>query len=191
MKIERLTLVVVVALALAALPGCSASNATTDDKAAVVLSVEITGGPADWPVNTFEDLNIPDMSINSRAKNPSANLSAQQDVTLREWVITPRRTDGGTVASPQWRNYYTVYVPAGGNASLSNYRIYPAEFFRQPPLLHLFPENGGYCPETGQPFIRQAFHVEVFGQTVAGRSISVSFDVTIRFYYGTPEVGNS
>lgn len=191
MKIERLTLAIVVALAVAVLPGCGNSNLSTRDKAPVFLSVEINEGPADWPVNTFADLLIPSMTINSQAKSPAGELSQQQDVTLREWVITPMRSDGGTVASPEWRNFYTVYVPANGTANVDNYRIYPAEFFRQPPLLHLFPENGGYCPETGQPFIRQTFHVEVFGQTVAGRSVSVAFDVTIRFFYGEPAEGNS
>lgn len=183
MKIERFTLAVALGLAVGMLPGCSGSNSSTDTPAAVVLSVEIEEGPADWPVDTGADLVIGRMRILSQAKSPTGDLSQQQDVTLTEWVVTPYRTDGGTKASPEWRNFYTVYVPAGGNADLENYRIYPAEFFRQAPLLQLFPENGGYDLETGQPFIRQRLHVEVFGKTVAGRRISVAFDVTIRFYY--------
>ena len=174
MKIERLILAVALALAVAVLPGCSASNSSTDTPAPVILSVEIEEGPADWPVNLAADVVIGRMSIRSQAKSPIGELSPQQDVTLTEWVVTPSRSDGGTKASPQWRNFYTVYVPAGGSANLENYRIFPAEYYRQQPLLFLFPENGGFCPETGQPYIRQRLNVEVFGQTVAGRRISVA-----------------
>ena len=65
-----------------------------------------------------------------------------------------------------------VYVPAGGSADLSNYRVYPNEFLRELPLSHLLPENGGFDPETGNSNIRQTFELQIFGQTVSGKSVA-------------------
>jgi len=123
------------------------------------------------------------MTISSHAKSPSVTLSPQQDVILDQWGITCTRSDGGTVASPQWQTFYTVYVPAGGSANVQNARVFPEEYFTQAPLYQLFPQNGGFDTETGQTSIRQKLHVEVFGKTVAGQKISVAFDLNYKFAY--------
>jgi hypothetical protein len=185
MKSLRLYALAILALG-ALIVGCSGGNHSADTEAPVILSVDITGGPADLNISCDPDLTISSMSIKSQAKAPNATLSTQDDVKLTEWVVTPVRTDGGTVASPQWRNYYNVYIPAGGSATLSNYRIYPAEYYRQPPLNQLLPENAGFDKETGSRNIREKLHIEIFGKTVGGAAVSVAFDVTIRFYSETP-----
>jgi hypothetical protein len=87
-------------------------------------------------------------------------------------VITPYRTDGGTVASPQWTYDQAVFVPAGGAATLENYRVYPLHLLSELPLAHLLPENGGFDPETGNTTIRQSFELQIFGETVSGKSIA-------------------
>lgn len=182
MKTSRITLVVGLALAVV---GCG-GNHSADSVALVTLSANITQGPADVDISVPGDVTIGQMTINSQAKSPTATLSQQQDVILSEWVVTPQRTDGGTVASPQWRNFYTVYVPAGGSASLTNYRIFPSDYFQVAPLNQLFPENGGFDTETGRRNIRQRLTIEVFGKTVAGDSVSLKFDVNLNFFYVTP-----
>jgi hypothetical protein len=79
----------------------------------------------------------------------------------------------------------SVYVPYNGNAQLENYRVFPAEYFNELPLSHLLPENGGFDPETGQTNIRQSLSVEIFGTTVAGKSVSCEpFTVAFNFFYG-------
>jgi hypothetical protein len=183
MKTNRLVLVAFCSVAVALMAGCSGSNHSADTDAPVYLTVDITQGVADVPVNLGADVVIPTMSIKSSAKSPGANLSGQDDVVLDEWVVTFRRTDGGTVASSSWRNYYTVYVPNGGNAALNNYRIMPVESLSQAPLNQLFPENGGFDKETGKDNIRQELTISVYGKTIAGRKVSLTFPVTIRFYY--------
>ncbi len=185
MKLYRLATIATLAAVTVGLVGCG-GNDSRDTEAPVFLSVEIEAGPADVDVSVPVDVVIPQMTITSRPKSPTAVLSQQQDVHLTEWVVTPTRTDGGAVASPQWRNYYSVYVPANGNANLENYRIFPSEYFRQIPLSYLFPENGGFDPSTGQRTVRQRLHIEVFGKTVAGQNISVAFDVNLNFFYVTP-----
>jgi hypothetical protein len=171
-----------VAAAALFVAGCT-GNHSADEEAAVVLSWSFTEGPAEQPVNSRADITIGSMTIRSQAKSPDFVLSQQQDVTLTEWVVTPSRSDGGTVASPQWRNFYTVYVTAGGSVSVQNLRIFPSSYYTEPPLNQLFPWNGGLDKETGKAEIRQRLHVDVYGKTVSGKSVVLRFDVDIRFYY--------
>jgi hypothetical protein len=185
MRTMRLTTLAILSLGVLIL-GCSGGNKTGETEAPVFLTVDIPSGPADVNISCTPDLTISQMTIKSQSKAPGMTLSVQDDAKLTDWVITPVRTDGGTVASPQWRNYYNVYVPAGGSASLTNYRIYPAEYYRQPPLNQLLPENAGYDKETGNRNIRQKLHIEIFGKTVAGAAVSVAFDITLNFTSSTP-----
>jgi len=182
MRISRIGLAALLAIAIL---GCG-GNHSADTEAPVFISVDITEGVADVDISVPVDVVIAGMTLTSNSKSPDATLSQQQDVILNEWVITPERSDGGSVASPQWRNFYTVYVPAGGNATLENYRIFPSDFFHEMPLSQLFPENGGFDAETGRRNIRQRLKVEVFGKTVAGQRLSVRFDVGVNFFYVTP-----
>lgn len=165
--------------------GCT-GNHSADTEADVFITVDIQEGVADVNIALPADVFIANMTFRSQSKAPGAALSAQQDAILTDWVVTPSRTDGGTKASPVWRWYYNVTVPAGGQANLQNYRIFPSDYFRQMPLVQLFPENGGIDVETGKRTIRQRLDVEVFGKTVSGRRLSVQFPVTVNFYYATP-----
>lgn len=165
--------------------GCTA-NHSADTEADVFITVEIQQGVADVNMAVAADVAIENMTFRSQSKAPGAILSGQQDAILTDWVVTPSRADGGTKASPVWRWYYNVTVPAGGQANLQNYRVFPTDYFRQMPLVQLFPENGGIDVETGKRTIRQRLDVEVFGKTVSGRRLSVQFPITVNFYYATP-----
>ena len=182
MRISRIGLAAGLAFAIL---GCG-GNHSSDTVAPVFVTVEITQGVADVDISVPADVVIASMTLTSQAKSPDAVLSQQQDVILNEWVVTPVRSDGGTAASPMWRNFYQVYIPANGSATLNNYRIFPSDYFHQMPLSLLFPENGGFDPETGNRNIRQRLQIEVFGRTVAGDRISVKFDVGVNFFYATP-----
>jgi len=184
MRTYRLALFVPVALAALVVAGCSANDSTKTEAEVFLAVTQIPEGVADVSIATTADVSIPSMTISSKSKSPSAVLSQQDDAILSEWVVTCTRTDGGTVASPVWHNFnQTIYVPAGGSAPLQNYRIFPAEYFQQAPLYQLFPANGGFDTETGQTNIRQRLHIEIFGKTVAGKKLSVAFDVNLNFFY--------
>jgi len=184
MKTHRLAVFALIALGALAMAGCYDGNETADTEAPVFLSQNITEGVADVEISVLTDVVIPNMTVQSHPKSPSVVLSPQDDVILSEWVVTCVRTDGGTAVSPAWHNFnQTVYVPAGGNANLLNYRIFPFEYFSQPPLHLLYPANGGFDPETGKTNIRQRLHIEVFGKTVAGKKVSLVFDVNLNFFY--------
>ena len=65
-----------------------------------------------------------------------------------------------------------MFVPAGSQASLSNYRVFPAEYFDIDPLIYLKPENGGFDPVTGNRNIRQSLTLQMFGRTIGGKAIA-------------------
>lgn len=182
MRPYRLAVFALIAVGALGVAGCG-GNHSADTAAPVFLSTSVQPGPADVAMSGGVDVTIGSLTIESHAKSPTATLSAQDDVILDQWVITCTRTDGGKVASPNWQNFYTVYVPANGSTALTNYRIFPAEYFLQAPLYQLFPQNGGFDAETGNTNIRQKLHIEIFGKTVAGKKISVAFDVNLNFFY--------
>ena len=183
MRTHRLAIFALIGLGALALAGCYDGNSTADTVAPVFLSVNIPELNPEVSISKGADVAVATVTFASKAKSPTGTLSAQDDVILSEWVVTCTRTDGGTMASPQWQNSYTVYVPAGGSAPVTNLRVFPAEYFQQAPLYQLFPQNGGFDKETNKTNIRQRLHIEGFGQTVAGKKISVAFDLNFNFAY--------
>jgi hypothetical protein len=173
---------VFVALALVTW-SCGGSSTLDNTQAAVFLTVDLEEYIPDIDICvTSTDVFIDSMTITSEAKNPGASLGSNQDVNLNRWVIRPYRTDGGTTASPEWTYDAAVYVPAGGNAQLSGYRVYPLEFFNEIPLAYLLPENGGFDPETGNDNIRQSLELQIFGETVSGKSVATE-PISIAFNF--------
>ncbi|MCX7895098.1 MAG: hypothetical protein N2447_03945, partial [Thermoanaerobaculum sp.] len=103
MRTENQLFRLFVAALVVVLGACAAGNHSADQEAPVILSVDVTEGVADVNIAVRSDVSIPEMTIKSQAKAPDTTLGPQNDVILTEWVITPVRSDGGTVASPQWR----------------------------------------------------------------------------------------
>jgi hypothetical protein len=143
---------------------------TTD----VVLGVEIELYNPDVLLSTAPGVTIESASI----IGPREEYG---DVTLRDMVVIPTRTDGGTVASPEWVSCVEILVPAGHETTMLNPVIYPAEYFDELPLSHLNPAHGGVDPETGQSSIRQSFRVLLFGTT--DRGFSAMVDMTLAYTF--------
>ena len=165
-----------IVLALGLVVGSCGGNSTLDNTVApVYLTVDIEGYNPDIDIcMQVADLSIEDMSITSETKDPTGGASATQDVNLTRWVITPYRTDGGSEASPVWSYDQLVFVPSGGSAQLSNYRVYPLEYLSETPLAYLWPQNGGFDPETGNSNIRQSLELTIYGETVSGKKVSTT-----------------
>ena len=181
---KRIALVfVTLALALVAW-SCGGSSTLDNTEAAVFLTIDLEVYNPDVDICLLPtDIAIEAMTISSEPKNPEASIGSQQDVNLSRWVIRPYRTDGGSTASPEWTYDTAVYVPAGGSSNLENYRVYPLELLSEIPLAYLLPENGGFDPETGNSNIRQSFELQIYGQTVSGKSVStVPISIGFNFF---------
>ena len=175
---------VFVALALAVVTmSCGGSSTLDNTEASVFLTVDIDEYNPDIDICAqFFDIAISRMTITSETKDPTGETTTQQDVNLKQWVITPYRTDGGATASPEWTYDQAVFVPAAGSADLENYRVYPFEYLSEVPLAYLLPENGGFDPDTGNTNIRQSFELQIFGQTVSGKSVATT-PISIAFNF--------
>ncbi|MGD1149305.1 MAG: hypothetical protein ABR961_15295 [Thermoanaerobaculaceae bacterium] len=181
MKSNRFALFALIMVALVGLAACG-SNSTSKTEGDVFLTDSVPIAPTSVDMATSGDVVIPNMTISSHAKSQTAILSTQDDVNLTQLVVTCTRTDGGTVASPQWTNSVQLYVPAGGSVTVQNYPIFPAEYFQQPPLNQLLFPNGT-DKETGNSNIRQDLHMTIYGKEISGKNVSLSFDLTLNFYY--------
>ncbi len=188
---KRITTIGVV-LAVALMLGSCGGNSTLDDTEAVVyITVEIEEYNPDIDICTYiangTDIDIESMNVISQAKAPGTTLGSAQDVRLLRWVITPERNDGGTTDSPQAIFDQGIIVTAGGTTDLANWRIYPVEYLSETPLGYLLPENGGIDPETGNRNIRQRLVLQMFGETMSGKSIaSIPQSIQYNFFCGSP-----
>lgn len=164
---------------------CGGNSTLNDTEAVVLITADIREYNPEVNMAVSADVTIARLELSSTPKNPEGGAGAAQDANLSRWVVTPYRTDGGQTASPEWINDVSVYVPYEGTATLENYRVFPQEYFNELPLSHLFPENGGFDPETGQTNIRQTLQIEIFGTTNGGKSVSCQpFRVAFNFFFG-------
>lgn len=180
---RRFCVISIALLLVGGLMACSGSSALDNSDSPVFLTVDVTENDPDVNVCAPVDVTVTQMSIYSKPKDPDGSLTANQDVNLRDWVVTPEREDGGTVVSPVWTTQQNVYVPAAGTASLDNYRVYPVEYLSDAPFNYLFPENGGFDPETGAASVRETLNLVISGRTVSGKTISTPrVPLQYRFY---------
>jgi hypothetical protein len=188
---KRITSVGIMLAVVLLLGSCGGNSTLDDSEAAVFITVEIDEYNPDIDICTYiatgVDVSIESMTVTSNAKAVGGSLGSAQDVRLVRWVITPERNDGGTTASPQAIFDQGIIVPAGGSTDLDNWRVYPVEYLSDNPLGYLLPQNGGVDPETGNRNIRQRLVLQMFGETMSGKSIaSVPQSIQFNFFCGTP-----
>ena len=188
---KRITSVGVVLAAALLLSSCGGNSTLDDTEAAVYITVDIEEYNPDIDICSYiasgTDMTIESMDVVSNAKARGTTLSSAQDVRILRWVITPERNDGGTTASPQAIFDQGIIVPAGGTNGLDNWRVYPVEYLNEIPLAYLLPQNGGVDPETANRNIRQRLVLQLFGETISGKSVaSVPVPIQYNFFCGSP-----
>ncbi len=92
------------------------------------------------------------------------------DVTIENYVVTYRRTDGGTIVPPPQTFGGGPLVPSGGTATLTNFPIMYASAVQGTPFDQLLPFNGGVDRQTGKTEIDTAFDITFFGHTASGNA---------------------
>jgi len=188
---KRITSVGVVLAAVLVLGSCGGNSTLDDTEAAVFITVEIEEYNPDIDICAYlsggVDVTIESMIVTSTGKAPGVTLGPGQDVRLLRWAITPERNDGGSTSSPQAIFDQGILVPAGGVTNLDNWRVYPVEYLNEVPLAYLLPENGGIDPETANSNIRQRLVLQLFGETISGKSVaSIPQSIQFNFFCGSP-----
>jgi hypothetical protein len=174
MKKSILPLVLVGAAALAT-ARCG-NNVQGSDATPVYLEANIGGAGGVFPlfvdVNSNAPLQLPNVVVSAKPKNPAALTSSFMDVVLEDYVVSWKRIDGGTVASPS--ELFTAFgtVTINGQNTLFTFDFMRRTSLQLPPLNQLFPFNGGIDRETNRAEIHQAMTVIFHGHTISGQAVT-------------------
>ena len=162
--------VVVAALTVAALPGCS-TNTQGDSASPVFLAGDFQLLPLQKCVDSDTPLQFSTTVLRNRLKVPGVTTTQFLDVQVDTYTVVWRRIDGGTTASPTQSFGGNVIVPPNGSSTLTNYPYMSADSLLRSPLDQLFPFNGGIDKETGRAEIRQSGSVTWYGHTFSGQPV--------------------
>lgn len=153
---------------LAALAG-ACTNKEGSTEAPVFITVDITEQPGFVDVSVAAPVQLQTINLASHLKNPKdPDPQGFANVTIENYTVAYRRTDGGTRVPPVQSFGAGGVVPSGGTATLSNYPILYASAVQASPFDQLLPFNGGIDRETGKSEIDTAFDITFFGHTVSG-----------------------
>jgi hypothetical protein len=175
-----------VALTVAAIPGCS-TNTQGDSAAPVFLVGGFSGDfvPNSACVNTGLPLTVKTTTVQNRLKNPVSGSLQFLDVHVDKYTVVWGRLDGGTKVSPTQDFLATGFlVPPNGSGTCTDCPYMTFDNLQSPPLDQLFPFNGGIDKETGRQQIREAASVTWFGHTLSGQAVTSDAAVfEVEFHY--------
>jgi hypothetical protein len=173
-------------LVLAAAISAGCTNKQGETEAPVFITVDLQAQPGFVDVAVVAPVQIDTINLTSRLKNPAdADPQGFANVTIENYTVTYRRTDGGTAVPPMQSFGGGVLVPSGGSATLTNFPILYASAVQASPFDQLLPFNGGIDRQTGKPEIDTAFDITFFGHTVSGfRVQSETASGILIFRYG-------
>ena len=173
-------------LLAAAMLTCSELNKQAAPVAVIVTNTQILH-KIDLAGGTGCDQNIATVLMQAvLLQNPnSGNLPTDtrfDDVRIDRYRVSYVRTDGGNlVPSPFVRSISALLQLGAGNQNLTSFLAFEPSSLNQAPFAALLPQNGGRDPETGRTTITMDLILEVFGQTLAGESVSGSTRMTLDF----------
>jgi hypothetical protein len=161
-----LGLVLLAALAAA----CTNKEGSTESP--VFITVDLQNQPGFVDVAVVAPVQVQTINLNSHLKSASASDPQHfADVTIDNYSVSYRRTDGGTVVPPRESFGGGIVVPSGGTATLQNYPVMYASAIQGTPFDQLLPFNGGVDRETGKTEIDLAFDITFYGHTVSGQRV--------------------
>jgi hypothetical protein len=178
-----------IAIALAGLVALVAActNKQNETEAPVFITVEIPDQQLVVDISIPAPLQIDTINLQSHLKRADdTDPNGFANVTLENYVVTFRRTDGGTIVPPPQNFGGGGLVPSGGTTTLSNFPIMYASTLQGTPFDQLLPFNGGVDRQTGRTEIDMAFDITFFGHTVSGMRVqSETASGPLIFLYGS------
>ena len=182
---------IALAVVLLAAAGVACTNREGETEAAVFITVDLQLQPGFVDVSVPAAVQVETINLASHLKDSTATDPQHfQDVTIDNYTVSYRRTDGGTIVPPVQNFGGGIVVPSGGTATLSNYPVMYAATLSGPPFDQLFPFNGGFYRETGKSEIDTAFDITFYGHTVSGQRVqSQTASGILIFQYGGSTAG--
>jgi len=110
-------------------------------------------------------------------KNPTA-VGQYNQVRLTRYAVSYVRTDGGKQVPEPFTRNLDVLLPAQ-----PSFVLLQSAAINQAPFAALLPVNGGRDPDTGRTSIQMDIVFQVFGETLAGESVSGTTRVPLEFCY--------
>lgn len=175
--------VVAAAMAIATL-SCGSDLAKSSAPVELVVSNSQTLQRIDLAGGTGCNQSVGTIQMQARLKNPSTVNQSFNDVRITRYRVSYIRTDGGKqVPAPIVRSMDSLLTAGGGSTSLSNFLVLSSDALTQAPFVALLPVNGGRDPDTKRATITMDVIVEVFGQTLAGESVTGRTRFPLDFCY--------
>jgi len=170
---------------LAAL-AAACTNKEGSSESPVFITVDLENQPGFVDVSVVAPVQVQSIVLNSHLKSDTATDPQHfNDVTINNYTVSYRRTDGGTRVPPPESFGGGILVPSGGTATLQNYPVMYASAVQGSPFDQLLPFNGGVDQETGKSEIDMAFDITFFGETASGARVqSQTASGILIFRYG-------
>jgi len=135
-------------------------------------TLDVLGGPGC-------DQNVGTINLESFIKNPNAVGDKEQivrnpelnNIRVTRYRVSYQRVDGGTLVPAPFVRSIDILLKPGGTSSDNLFTILQSDAITQAPFAALV-SGSGRDPETNRQFITMDVIVEVFGETLAGESVS-------------------
>jgi hypothetical protein len=184
-----------IAVALIGLSALAAActNKQGETEAPVFITVEIASQPGFVDISVPQAVLIGEINLVSHFKRAdSTDPNGFANVTIENYSVAYRRTDGGTIVPPTQSFGGGGFVPSGGSATLSDYPVMYASAVQGTPFDQLLPFNGGVDRQTGKTEIDTAFDITFFGHTASGMRVqSETASGILIFRYGSAAVAGA
>lgn len=170
------------ALALALL-ACEARTDKTDGGGVLLSISDYDQVPVTVSVSGATDaggVTIPQLVIQSIAKDPAGTTGPLMDVEIRSYEVTFSRADSGTRLPPKLVRGLAGTVPVNGTTDFENLPILTLDQLTQQPLRDL--ARRGVDSETGSDLVVLNLALRFFGRTLSGDPVQTTpANLTIDF----------
>jgi hypothetical protein len=164
--------------------GCNSNDLTKSaSPVALIVSNTMTFHHIDVAGGTNCDQLWGTIQMQAIAKNSNSPVTTFNQVRISKYQVSYQRTDGGKLVPAPYVRTLDMLLDVGGAATGGKFIVLSPDAFLQAPFAALYPNNGGVDPDTGRAFVQMDIIVEVFGQTLAGESVSGSTRFPMDFCY--------
>ncbi|MDX1582811.1 MAG: hypothetical protein R3338_04350 [Thermoanaerobaculia bacterium] len=130
------------------------------------------------------DQNLGTITLRAIQKNQNRDSTAFLAVDLERMRVSYVRTDGGTLVPASFVQTIDGLIEVGTTgATLNDFIVFQNDALNQAPFAALFPQNGGFDPETGRQSVSLDVVVEIFGETLGGDEVAATTRFPLEFCY--------